>query len=110
MGERVSNAELQKLIERVEKKFDEDNCEIKQLCNLQSVQTEQIKNLSELTKKMHETLYGNGKIGLTTKVDNLEREISKQQFIKNTVVTAVISIVVSGLFSLLVLQGSNLVK
>lgn len=110
MGERVSNAELQKIIERVERKFDEDNCEIKQLCNLQSVQTEQIKNLSEITKKMNETLYGNGKVGMVATVDRHERELSRQQFVKNAIITAVVSATVSGLFSVLVLQGANLVK
>lgn len=112
MAERVSNTEIKNLIERLleQTKSGTNGAAINELRNIQAVQAEQLKHLTILTEKISETLYGNGKLGLITVVSNLEKEFTKGQFIKNTVVTVVISLIVSSLFYLILLNGELLVK
>lgn len=112
MAGRVSNAEIKELLECLldQTSHNVNGTALNELRNIQAVQAEQIKQLTALSERISATLYGNGKIGLTTIVSNLEKEITKGQLIKNTVVTVVISLIVSSLFYLVLLNGPYLVK
>lgn len=64
--------------------------------------------ISKMVDKMHDTLYGNGREGLTTTVDRLERAVEGAQDVWKKVVATLVTTIVIGTIILIV--QANLLK
>jgi hypothetical protein len=102
----LTKADKQELIELFAGiKTPDCSDDISKLLQASTLQGEQIKNLADSMKSVKETIYGNGKPGLTTVVNGLVDRASQNRWLSNSIIYICLGLGSGAIFYLVLSHG-----